>query len=578
MAASLRAIVLAILLSVGSVGMARAESEVLPPAAGEKIGEAFDLLPAPWVMDMASIGGRGVEARVCRGEGGECFELAMSKPSAACDGTELPAWCIDFGEGAPEEMRAAVEAVFKSQEANEIWLELVPDESDGKAVSWIADGLVWINVQVYLLALATLLVPALLGFLLGWLWRRRIGVMGSRVAGVVVLSIPAIPVAALPMEWLRIGVYDLLLMGELAAFAFLWAAHSVARSLGRRELGLVVVGLLLGGGLAELGARWLAGPPPAFPPPHVAALVLPKGGAYPHSGQNCESLFPARHPELVAGRTRFPDRPVQVLHAGDSMVEGVQVSPEARAVSLLNEGDPRVSHVNAGFTGTGLDHYYLVTRRWMVVAQVDVVVWHIFLHNDLTAMADPYSCCGNLPLLGFRDGGFEVRCREPTEAGFFGNRFVMSPVPYFLRVATHFSHFARHLCYIAGRRARKSVMEIVTLGKGLQAHRAVMRTMKEELDEAGIPFVVVMVPWRGEWETYSSVLEQQAENRSFVRSLCDELQIPCFDGREAFNEAVAREGPAPFFINEPVWDVHFSARGHKLYAEWLARVLPRDFR
>jgi lysophospholipase L1-like esterase len=83
-----------------------------------------------------------------------------------------------------------------------------------------------------------------------------------------------------------------------------------------------------------------------------------------------------------------------------------------------------------------------------------------------------------------------------------------------------------------------------------------------------------MVPYRGEWESFAAVLEQQDEKREFVRSLCNELGIPSLDGREAFDEAIAAEGPEPFFINEPVWDFHFSGRGHQLYADWLAQVLP----
>ncbi len=550
-------------------------ADVLPSAAGEKIGAAFDELSSPWIMDSASIEGGRVEASICKGEGGDCFPMSLSKPSPDCPGTTLDAWCVEYGGGAPTGMRGAVESVFRGHELTEFWSAPTRDESGERSLTSITPAFVWAHILVYLLALATLVLPALLGLLFGWLWRWRRGRISSRYALLIISVVPVIPAVALPMEWLRVGVHDLLLMGWLAAAGFSWVAHTVASALGRKELALLIVGLLLGSIFAEVGTRMLAGPPPAFPPPDAASLVLPISGGFPHSGQNCDGLFPGLHPGLVEERTRFPDRPVQVLHNGDSMLEGNEWPLKERVVYLLNDADERVSHIDGGFSGTGVDHYYLAARRWSKATQVDVVVWHLFLFNDLDdSMSHPYSCCGNLPPLEFSEEGFEVRCVEPVEGGFFGNRFVNSPAPYFLRVATHFSHFARHLCYAAGRQARKLMLESVTVEEGWQQVRMVVAAMKAELDERGIPLVIVMVPYRGEWESFAAVLEQQGEKREFVRSLCDEFGIPCLDGREAFAEAIAEEGPEPFFINEPVWDFHFSKRGHQLYADWLARILP----
>jgi hypothetical protein len=551
-----------------------AGAEVLPPAAGERIGTAFDALPAPWIMDSASIEGGRVEATICEGEGGDCHVVSLSKPSPECSGTTLDAWCVEYGHGAPAEMQEAVESVFEGHELTDFWSAPTRDESSERSLTSITPAFVWAHVLVYLLALATLVVPLLLGLLLGWLWRWRRGRIGNRYALLVIWIVPVLPAVALPMEWLRIGVHDLLMMGWLAATSFTWAAHSVATTWSRKELALLAFGLLAGTVFAEAGTRLLAGPPPAFPPPDAASLLMPISGGFPHSGKNCDGLFPDLHPELVEERTRFPHRPVQVLHNGDSMLEGNESPQETRVIYLLNDVDEAVSHVDAGFSGTGIDLYYLSARRWLTAAPVDAVVWHVFLFNDVDdSMSHPYSCCGNLPPLEFGEDGFEVRCPEPVEGGFFGNRFVNSPAPYFLRVATHFSHFARHLCYVAGRQARKLMLEGVEIEEGWQRVRTVVQTMKAELDARGIPFTIVMVPYRGEWESFAAALEQQDEKRAFVQSLCQEFGIPCLDGREAFNDAIAQEGPAPFFVNEPVWDFHFSDRGHQLYADWLARVL-----
>ncbi len=567
-------LLLALLVSLLLCGVVSAEPVVIPLSSGERIGAAFEGLESPWVMDRASIAGGRVEAVVCNGVGGECFEADFSKPAQECAGKLLAAWCVEYGEGAPEGMRMAVESQFGAHKMADIWAapqgttdaELVteeapPDESGSP-------------ILAYLLALATLLVPLLVGIGSGWLLVRMRGLVESRLAGVVLLLLPVVVAATVPMTWLRIGFYDLLLIGQVAMLGFLGLAHRVARSWTRREFALLAGGMLVGCLLAEGGSRLLSGVPPAFPPPRGASLVLPESGGYPHSGVNCQGLFPNLHPDLIASRTRFPERLHQILHLGDSMLAGDLVAPNERTVYRLNDLNPDVCHLDAGFSGTGPDHYYLAMRRWLSVHSVNLVVWHLFVFNDAEdSMTHPYACCGNLPPLSFADGEVQIGCLEPVEAGFYANRFVNSPAPYFLRVATHFSHFARYLCATAGREARKRMEAAASPEEGRRRVRMVVRQAKAELDEKGIPMVIVMVPYRGTLEpSYSGVKERESV-RLFVQSLCEELQIPCLDGKEAFHEAVLKEGTTPYFISDPVWDYHFTAVGHQLYAEWLHRVL-----
>jgi hypothetical protein len=562
------------LVSLLFAGEAFASTAVLPPSSGEQIGAAFDELPLPWTMDRAIIEGGRVDAVVCKGEGGECFDTLLSAPDRNCAGTLLPAWCVEYGEGAPGEMRMAVESQFGRHEMSDIWSTPRGTEEPVAVAGELAqeDTRQYI---AYLLALATLLVPLLLGLGLGLVWVRLRGVLESLIAGALLLLLPVAVAATLPMEWLRIGFYDLLLMGELSILGFLGLAHKVPRRWQRRELALLTGGLFVGCLLVEAGTRLLPGEPPAFPPPVAALLVLPESGGFPHAGINCQGLFPNLHPELVDTRNEFPARPTQILHLGDSMLAGDLVDPDARTVHRLNLLTPQVSHIDAGFSGTGPDHYYLAMRRWLTEQKVDLVVWHLFLFNDAEdSMTHPYACCGNLPPLAFVDDEVSIRCQEPVEGGFYANRFVNSPAPYFLRVATHFSQFARYACSVAGREARKQMEAAESPEEGRRRVRAVIELANSELDEKGIPMAIVLVPYRGNWEPTPSGMEERESLRLFAQSLCDDLHMPCLDGREAFNEALLEAGTSLYFISEPVWDYHFTSEGHRLYSEWLQKVLP----
>jgi hypothetical protein len=562
-----------LLISLLIAGEVSASTAVLPASSGEKIGAAFDGLVSPWTMDRASIESGRVAAVVCEGEGGACFEILLSAPTKACAGTLLPAWCVEYGEGAPGELRVAVESQFGRHEMSDFWVTPQETEEPVEVAGELSQEYASPHFA-YLLALATLLVPLLLGLGLGLVWVCLWGLLESRLAGALLLLLPVVVAATLPMEWLSIGFYDLLLMGELTMLGFLGLAHKVPRGWLRGELALLTGGLIVGCLLVEAGTRLLPGEPPAFPPPETAALLLPESGGYPHAGINCQGLFPNLHPELVASRTEFPDRPTQILHLGDSMLAGDLVDLAARTVHRLNLLAPEVSHIDAGFSGTGPDHYYLAMRRWLTVQKADLVVWHLFLFNDAEdSMTHPYACCGNLPPLTFVDDEVAIRCQAPVEAGFYANRFVNSPAPYFLRVATHFSQFARYLCSVAGREARLRMEAAESPEEGRRRVRAVIRLAKAELDHEGIPMAIVMVPYRGSWDSTPSGMEDRESLRLFARTLCDDLQILCLDGREAFNEAVLEAGTSPYFISEPVWDYHFSPAGHRLYAEWLHEVL-----
>jgi hypothetical protein len=255
------------------------------------------------------------------------------------------------------------------------------------------------------------------------------------------------------------------------------------------------------------------------------------------------------------------------------MVEGVGVEPGERFVARLNRMNGTTAHVNAGFSGTGPEFYYLATKRWQALGKSDAVVWYLFLFNDIDGgLQESYGCCGGSTLLAWGENDFEETCPE-WQVSVAGNRFQNGPAPYPLRVATAYSRTAGHLVELHNRLVQRSPREAVPLAESLRRTGLVLRAAATELGEQGVEFTVVLLPYRGVLEGDVEVRERLAPMVEGVVGLCESLGIRCLDGAAALAELTAAGEVEKGFINEPVWDYHFSARGHGLVAEWLVRVL-----
>ncbi len=542
---------------------------VLPPAAGERLGAAFAELEPEWELEEATIVEEEVAARLCGADG--CFELVLSQPGDGCSGTLLPAWCISFADDCPEALAKTVVDRFKRYSFRDFWQ--VPEKDKGGL--GIDEEAGASPLSAYLLALALMLSSLLCGILLGGLLLRRL--LGRRLTSVrgalVLLVPPLLPAFLLPMSWLFVGFYDLVLYGILVAVGMVFSGHSLGAKTGWREVALLVGAVAVSLLLLESGVRLLLPPPPAFPPSQDASFWLVPMGTADASGTACKSIFPAQYPELVQARARFPERPRRVLHVGDSMVEGVGVPRAERFVALLNGESAKVSHVNAGISGTGPAHYYLLTRHWTKLLKTNMVVWYLFPYNDFeSGLVAKYGCCGGRSLLQFDGDGFAVACTA-WEADERNTRFSISPAPYPLRVATGQLRLAGHLVSLLVRLTRPVPGPVVGEEESLRRTRLVLRRGGDELEEQGIRFAVVLLPFRGLLEGDTAVAPALARRRTSVLEICQDLQLDCYDGLAALAGLRGAEEISAAFINDPVWDYHFSGEGHRLLAEWLEREL-----
>ncbi len=541
---------------------------VLPPAAGERLGAAFDKLAPNWGLKSAAVGENHVLASLCDKQ--QCYDVQFEEPQADCAGLSLAAWCIGFDDTSPNSLRIAIEAEFGSHRPADFWL--VPEADAGG--HGIAEEPPPSAIFPVLLALSLLLLPIPLGWALGVGLRRfKERRVAASWGGALMLLVPLLPAFFIPLNYLPVGFYDLLAIGLLIGIGLVAGGHRWGRTIVLREALLVAGALMVALVIVEVVVRLALPAPAAFPPPTEASFRLVATGANGVGGQACKGLFPERFPELVQERSGVVGRTGQVLHVGDSMVEGVGVEPGERFVSRLNQLDARAAHINVGFAGTGPEYYYLATRRWQTLSKSGAVVWYLYLFNDIDGgLQEPYGCCGGSTLLAYGEDQFEERC-PAWKVGAPDNRFQNSPAPYPLRVATAYFRTAGHLVQLHNRLVQVSPRGAVPLAESLRRTGLVLRKAVRELGEQGVGFTVVLLPYRGVLEGESVEQQRISPMRSGVLEICEQHGIRCLDGTAPFARLVESGDVESAFINEPVWDYHFSAEGHRIVAEWLVEVL-----
>ncbi|MEO8603637.1 MAG: hypothetical protein ABI629_13775 [bacterium] len=152
-----------------------------------------------------------------------------------------------------------------------------------------------------------------------------------------------------------------------------------------------------------------------------------------------------------------------------------------------------------------------------------------------------------------------------------------SAPPYPLRVATAWSAAARHAATAFSR------LVLYLAPGGSEAHQAgdasplgwthfaqIVEKMRDTLAARGIPFVVTLLPNRQALERPDGDLPGAQAGRR-IAAITAQLGIPTLDAWNLFADAVRRDGTGRYFLGAQ--DVHFSADGHRLVADWLAPQL-----
>jgi hypothetical protein len=565
-----------LLLAAGPVSAGDPAAErVLVPESAARLQEALGEPAAGLVLDGAQLEAQGASVTFCRGDGG-CWGVRLEAPSAACGGRGLPAACLAFDEGVPEAEQEAVAAALSGLEVDDLWqrpgaLER-QEEDDWAALGQGKPG--WPPLPVLLFSFAIPLGFLLLGAGAGWLLKRFRGrPLAAAWLPPLFLLVPLLPVCLVPYAWLGVAAWDAVVWALALGFGGFLTAHRWGLPGGAARYGLLLAGLLVGLLLAEGAVRLLMPAPPAFPVLSADLLTEQRGMLFPADGEPCRALF-AASTEGWEARGGGLDRPLRVVHVGDSMVEGVGVRPEETFVAELNRRTSEVAHVNGGFNATAPDFYFALTRRWAALFEPDLVVWYLFLANDFSDHGlGEYGCCGGGRLIDVEAEGVEDLCPELSEVPVDGeNRFAVSPVPTAVRAATGFSWLARYALWLLRADLVESALPESAYAPALARTERLLATARRELDGRGIAFAAVVLPARASLEDVDGPNLAARELTAEILRICERTGVTCLDPWEHLVAAVREAGVPPWFGPAP--DFHFSPAGHRRFADWLETELP----
>ncbi|MFT3774114.1 MAG: SGNH/GDSL hydrolase family protein [Minicystis sp.] len=555
---------------------AMAADRVLTPDSASHVFETLRNAVPGHVLVSARVEQSAVQASFCQLEDPtRCFAVDLGDPRHGCTGEIAGPWCVRFPEGRPpEQAHGSLLNVLRAQREDGLWKEVggdgtpraaMPSAGSSGAALAARRGV----IPILGMAMALLLVPVLLGFAIGRGSRRRLegGSRARLVAQMVSIVAPVIAMWILVPALPRIGAWDLLFSSAaLSTGLILGLARMPGRALVAR-LTVITIAML---GALELACRILPEPAASFVPPESVLLQL---DASAHASA-CAPLHPDLHPEVFQARTAGvrAGTPL-VLHVGDSMVEGVGVTPPETFVAQLGALDRQTDHVNAGFAGASTDVELLVIRAWASRLHPSRVVLYVFGYNDLAELDRGHPCCANGPLL---DTEARARCPAPGLASRRLDRLAGSPAPYPLRVSTSFSAFARR--GVVAFVQLGDLVQRLSRGPGLAPEQrwdrfaSLVRVLARELSESRIPLEIVYLPARASLESASPKSSGDYQLRGRVLDLGRSLGVPVLDPWDALESAVRTEGADRLFLPPP--NIHFTPEGHRVLAHWLASARP----
>ena len=393
---------------------------------------------------------------------------------------------------------------------------------------------------------------------------------------------------------LQLGFWDALTVGTSLGVGLLAGMRGWRP--GREFVALAALAFastVLSAAIGEVALRIVLPHAPSFPPPETANVTLPgrmrlDAWTVDHRGNIsaiCRVVFGPSWPWTVLDydwrirRIHFPDqwrRPPGttrvVLHIGDSMVYGEGVGENEVFTSVLGRAEPTTAHVNAGVSGIGPEEYLALGRAWIPAVRPDLVVTFFFVGNDIDPVLAAFPCCDMGPLYAFDDAGVQTRCPSPRPASArFAHvqRYIQdSPPPLALRLLTGRSIFARHLAGAMIRHAPGTL--VINEEEAWRRAEIVFRAMRDDAERAGARFAVVVLPLRTALLRTDSQSMAARSVRDRIVRMTTGLGIVTLDAWGAFEDAARRTDEERWFATERQDDVHFSAAGHQLLADWLA--------
>lgn len=438
-------------------------------------------------------------------------------------------------------------------------------------------------ISIWLFALAEIGLPLAAGFAIGGLQRSE-----RARWPLLLLSLALAAGSFAVVTTLRVGVWD----GALIALVFFAVAAGRISGLfkGRsRELQLGCAGAVASLVMVELAARVFFPHPPGVAPPEAAHLLVPQVDLVrpaPAHGDNvftprhlvdaCAYLYPDHYPDHWRDRIDRVGHRVApsaaVLHLGDSMTMGLGLSIEQAFPAVLEKAHPEVAQINGSMASMSVDYYYVIAQHWLERPPwpIKAVVLNLF-YNDPMEIDQGMPCCDDRSLLTYTDGKVAERCPEPSWVEGYGRSLGWfarySAPPYPLRLATSFSFVARYLDAWLVNMVPFTAPGIDGPHDSWGHLEAVVRALRDDLATRRIPMIAVIMPVRMVLESQQpEKLEADAICRR-MSEICRGLGVTTYDAADALRERVKRDGSARYFLGRD--DIHLTAEGHAVVAEWL---------
>jgi hypothetical protein len=441
------------------------------------------------------------------------------------------------------------------------------------------------NAEAAVLGALLIVAPLLIGWVVGRALRPLAAGGGRwRRAAVAALAVVplllAVPAAgAIP----SIGSWDVVMFMVWLALAMLLSILHVPSARTRAAL-LVIPAVSLAA--LELLSRLALPPLPPYPPAREARLVV----SFSNRDAPCEAIFPQATGFIESRAAAAGERPLTVVHVGDSMVFGNGVQPEQAFPALLEARDDRVAHINAGTPGAGPDANLLAAAHWRQEIRPDLTVVYFFMGNDVDDIDRAYTCCEMGPLLDWSKPEPTPRCTALEWTFPAGVLLSSSPPPYPFRVAAGWSAFAAHVtaAFDAINRgilkAQLFNVNFATVSARPLAERMdkvgrILRALRDGYGADRARLLLVILPFRQTLERAHGIAPSNldpwgslADGRGAevrVGAIARDLGLDVLDAWDVLDAAITREGVEPWFADDYRGDVHLSARGHALIADWL---------
>ncbi len=557
-----------------SVAEATPGSHALLPAAGPALEQAFAGLAPGLRLDGASLGPDGAKLRVCRASGA-CFEMELRAPGPGCTGRDLGTWCVARGLAEAGTDAEPIATALSTGAADALWQQVQarPPDADKPRPTPMPTGPPPPERASIGIALVWLLLLGAAGWAAGRLVPRPPN--GRRTA--VLLAAPFVLIAGSESTWAWLDLWDAVVWALV--FGAGWAAGLLRWSRGAVVAG--IVGLLLGTVTLEGLVRMTR---PDIP--DGAAMGVPPWHRPDPTVSNeysrtwfwevyaCDFLF-AEPPAWDVGRTHLPEQgraPAgTTLHLGDSMLHGMDLSgDDTLAARLRQDGS---EHIAIAMPGTSLDVWLMALRRYAPALRPQRIVAHVFPGNDLDELDAPLSCCGGEPLLDRGSPELPQRCRG--RAGLVGNEAITlllqtSPSPYLVRALSPYSRAARYLRRILRPR------HVGTLAPSarLPAYEATLRRFVHEARATGAELQLVVMPDRDVLEGRSPEQGPSGRLKRRLHRVAHDLGVPVHDAWALFSD-IPEADRGLLFQARIEHDIHLSASGTALIADWLATRLGR---